>query len=237
MLPPLVAGGRVLDIGCGYGDFLMACRRKGWQVAGVEQDGAPIMELRRELGFEVVTTTELAGLADASFDVVTMWHVFEHLAEPREKLREVLRLLRPGGRVIIEVPNFGSWQARMGLPEWHHLDVPRHLLHFERPTLEAMLVAAGLEPQRWSTFSAEYDAFGMMQSLLNRLCPTSNYLFQILIGRRWKGTVRDVVITLVATIPLTVFSVIVSAIAPAFAQGGVLRVVAKKPKNRVSAPS
>jgi 2-polyprenyl-3-methyl-5-hydroxy-6-metoxy-1,4-benzoquinol methylase len=229
-MPPLMTGGRVLDIGCGRGDFLMACRRKGWQVAGVEQAGAPIMELRQSLGLDVVATTEILSLPDASFDVVTMWHVFEHMADPRETLRNAYRLLRPGGRIIIEVPNFGSWQARMGPRDWFHLDVPRHLLHFERPTLAAMLAAEGFAPETWATFSVEYDAFGMMQSLLNRLCATPNYLFQILIGRQWKGTTRDKVATLVASLPLAVFSTVVSAIAPAFGQGGVLRVVASKPK-------
>lgn len=231
-MPALPPGGRVLDIGCGRGDFLMACRRKGWQVAGVEQASAPIMELRREFGLEVFATTELGSLPAASFHVVTMWHVFEHMADPRETLREVFRLLRPGGSLIVEVPNFGSWQARMGPRYWFHLDVPRHLLHFERPTLAAMLVAEGLEPQNWSTFSAEYDAFGMMQSLLNRLCTTPNYLFQILIGRRWKGTPRDVAMTAVAVLPLAVVSFLISALAPSVGQGGVLRVVARKPPRR-----
>lgn len=227
-LPPPKAGGRVLDIGCGRGDFLMACRRKGWQVTGVEQAGTPIMELRQSLDLEVVATTELDRLADASFDVVTMWHVFEHMADPRETLRQVVRLLRPGGTLIIEVPNFGSWQARLGPRYWFHLDVPRHLLHFERPTLHAMLVAEGLAPETWGTFSAEYDAFGMLQSLLNHLCTTQNYLFQLVIGRREKGTPRDQLVTALLSIPLAMFSAIVSAIAPSFGEGGVLRVVARK---------
>jgi SAM-dependent methyltransferase len=221
--------GRVLDIGCGRADFLMACRRRGWQVAGVEQDGAPIMELRRELGLEVVSTTELATLPDASFDAVTMWHVFEHMFDPHEMLREIVRLLRPGGTAVIEVPNFGSWQARIDPQYWFHLDVPRHLLHFERPTLEAMLDSEGLRPVRWSTFSAEYDAFGILQSFLNRLCTTPNYLFQVLIGRRGKGTAGDALVTALTTLPLAALATILAVVAPLFGEGGVLRVVAVKP--------
>jgi len=227
-LPPAGTDARVLDIGCGRGDFLMACRRVGWQVVGVEQAGAPIMELRRELGLEVVGTDELHTLADASFDAVTLWHVFEHLAEPREVLRHVVRVLKPGGTVVVEVPNFGSWQARMGPRQWFHLDVPRHLLHFERASLHRMLEAEGLATARWSTFSAEYDAYGMMQSLLNRVSPTPNWLFQLLIGRRWGGTLLDALAAAVLAPPLALLSTLVSALAPAFGQGGVLRVTARK---------
>lgn len=228
-LPPAKAGARVLDIGCGRGDFLLACRRKGWQVAGVEQDAAPIMEMRRSLDFEVMPLSMLDDLPDASFDAITMWHVLEHLPDPRRALAQARRLLRPGGSLVVEVPNFASWQARMSPTHWFHLDPPRHLLQFERGTLGAMIEAEGLAPRRWSTFSAEYDGFGMLQSLLNLLCPTQAYLFQILIGRRWPGTRRDVVVTAVAALPLAVVSVLVSLVAPWFGRGGVLRVLATRP--------
>jgi 2-polyprenyl-3-methyl-5-hydroxy-6-metoxy-1,4-benzoquinol methylase len=227
-LPPRPEGGRILDIGCGRGDFLMACRRRGWDVAGVEQAGAPIMELRAALGLEVVSTDELQLLPDASFDVVTMWHVFEHMAVPRRTLSEAHRLLKPGGSLVIEVPNFGSWQARIGPKHWFHLDVPRHLLHFERDTLSTMLMSEKFVPQSWGTFSAEYDTFGMLQSILNRICQTPNWLFQLLIGRRWAAPASDAAASLLLAVPLGIVAAVVSAIAPAFGQGGVLRVVAEK---------
>lgn len=230
-LPPATQGARVLDIGCGLGDFLLACRHKGWQIAGIEQEAAPILKTERSLDFEVLAPEKLGELADASFDAVTLWHVLEHVPDPRHTLREVFRLLRPGGSLVVEVPNFASWQALMGPAQWFHLDVPRHLVHFERDTLRAMLEAEGLEPQRWGTFSAEYDAFGMLQSLLNRLGPTQAWLFQLLIGRRWPGTWRDVAVTGIATLPLAVVSTLVSIVAPWFGRGGVLRVVATKPRS------
>jgi 2-polyprenyl-3-methyl-5-hydroxy-6-metoxy-1,4-benzoquinol methylase len=220
--------GRILDIGCGRGDFLTACRGKGWEVMGVEQADAPIMELRREIGLEVVATTDIAAIPDASFDAVTMWHVFEHMVSPRGMLREVARMLRPGGVFVAEVPNFGSWQARMGPRDWFHLDVPRHLVHFERATLARMLEAEGFTCEEWSTFSVEYDAYGMMQTLLNRVSDTPNWLFQHLIGQGGGGTLRDVVAAVLLTPILAPLSWIVSIVAPAFGRGGVLRVVARK---------
>lgn len=220
--------GRVLDIGCGRGDFLMACRREGWEVAGVEQSGTPIMELRAGLGLDVVATEDLAAQPDSTFDAVTMWHVFEHLVDPREMLRQSHRLLRPDGVLVLEVPNFGSWQARMGFPCWFHLDVPRHLLHFDRAALTAILEAEGFRAETWGTFSAEYDVFGMLQSLLNRFSPTPNWLFQKLIGQGERGRAGDVAVTLLLGPVLGLLSLGVSAVAPVFGQGGVLRVVARK---------
>jgi len=220
--------GRVLDIGCGRGDFLVACRKRGWEVLGVEQADAPVMELRRSLGLDVVTTTDLASLPGESFDAVTMWHVFEHMVDPRATLHEVFRLLRKDGIFVAEVPNFGSWQARLGPRHWFHLDVPRHLLHFERETLARMLEAEGFTPERWGTFSVEYDAYGMMQTLLNRVSPTPNWLFQVLIGQGGGGTALDVVAALVLAPVLGLVSVLVSCVAPVFGKGGVLRVTARK---------
>jgi 2-polyprenyl-3-methyl-5-hydroxy-6-metoxy-1,4-benzoquinol methylase len=225
-LPTAKPGARVLDLGCGRGDFLRACVARGWEAVGVEQAAAPIFQQAPPPPFRLVATERLHELPDASFDAVTLWHVLEHLPDPRRTLAEARRLLRPGGRLVVEVPNFGSWQARLGPKWWFHIDVPRHLLHFERETLAAMLDAEGFVVRRWTTFSAEYDAFGLLQSLLNRWCDTPAWLFQLLIDRRAPGTRRDVVVTTLATLPLAVVSVLVSLVAPVFGRGGVLRATA-----------
>lgn len=222
-LPPLPKGGRLLDIGCGAGDFVLRCRGAGWQVAGVEQRGAPIMQLKDSLGLDVIELDDLASLADASFDVVTIWHVFEHLAEPREVLRHIRRILKPNGVLVLEVPNFGGWQGRFGGKDWFHLDVPRHQLHFDRGSLEKVITASGLTIQRWQTFSLEYDAFGLVQTILNRLGLRFNALFQFLIGRRDREGRTAVVVSLVLLPLLLAVSLPVSALAAALGEGGVLR--------------
>ena len=142
-------------------------------------------------------------------------------------LEAVRRLLGPNGRLVVEVPNFGSWQARLGGPDWFHIDVPRHLLHFDRRALEGVLERAGFVVERRHTFSLEYDAFGLLQTILNKLCEQPNHLFQTLIGRPHARSVRDGFIDLALGAPLAALSIAISIAAPLFGQGGVLRMVAR----------
>ena len=224
--PP--AGARVLDVGCGRADFLLACRSRGWAVAGVEQDESPVMALREELGIDIKSPEHLEDFATAAFDAVTLWHVLEHLPNPRDVLRQAHRMLNGGGRLVIEVPNFGGWQARLGGEIWYHLDVPRHLLHFERSSLARLLDETGFRPLHWSTFSLEYDVFGMGQTMINRVCRQPNYLFHLLIGQPLPARLRDKIATFGLMLPAFAVAGIASLVAPLFGQGGVLRVVAEK---------
>ena len=111
------------------------------------------------------------------------------------------RLLKPGGVVLIEVPNFGGWEGRLGGPAWFHLDLPRHLFHFEEPSLARLLQQHGFEARRWETFSLEYGAFGFAQTVLNRVCSRPNHLFQTLI-RRGSSTVSSRKDTMVSIVGL-----------------------------------
>ena len=217
----------VLDLGCGSGDFLLACRRKGWNTIGIEQPEAPAMKRLNELGISVVAPDQMESIDSNSINTVTAWHVLEHLPEPRATLDEVRRILKPGGRLVIEVPNFSSWQARLSGPDWFHIDVPRHLLHFDRSSLTRLLDEAGFEADSWSTFSLEYDIFSLTQSLLNKVCQTPNHLFQLLIGHARPGLIRDSLLSLFLVAPVAAISLALSLIAPLGGNGGVLRVVAR----------
>lgn len=139
-------GGSLLDVGSGTGEVLAEARNRGWRVQGVEPERTGA-EMARERGLPVeISTLEEAGLPENSFDVVTAFHVLEHIPDSRSFLRMLGRWARPGGFVVIEVPNFNSAQRRRLGQYWTHLRPREHLVHFTPETLEATFRRAGLEP-------------------------------------------------------------------------------------------
>jgi 2-polyprenyl-3-methyl-5-hydroxy-6-metoxy-1,4-benzoquinol methylase len=140
------ARGRALDIGCATGRFLDAMRRRGWEAHGVELNEHVAAEARGRLGLDVHTgTLQEASYPSAWFEAVTMWDVLEHVPDPLGELREIQRILKPGGVVALRVPDVSSPEARFFGNYWVGLDAPRHLYVFSPTTLAAMLARAGLE--------------------------------------------------------------------------------------------
>jgi SAM-dependent methyltransferase len=179
--------GRVLDIGCGHGFLLDAFRRRGWEVQGVELSDAAAAYAREVLGIPVhVGPRESWPWAPGSFDAVVMWHVLEHWSDPHEPLRAVSQLLRPGGVLMVGVPNFASLEARVTRDKWFHLDVPRHLVHLTPRWLGEELAGHGFDVRRFSHVAPEFDAFSFIQSTLNLLGLHHNLLYDFLRGRAAK---------------------------------------------------
>jgi len=148
VLPPIPSSSRerprLLDIGCGTGRFLRRMRSEGWDVEGVEQDHRAAERARDVVGVPVVDAAFGPGMyARGSFDLVTMWNVLEHLPGPLESLREIARLLKPGGWLVVQVPNLNSTEVRLTREMASQLDLPRHFYHFEERTLSAMVSTAG----------------------------------------------------------------------------------------------
>jgi SAM-dependent methyltransferase len=147
-LHPWVAGGRLLEVGCGAGRYLQLMRALGWSVVGVDTSPEAIRVARDVVGLEAhVGDVRDLGLDDASFDAVTLAHTLEHVPEPVEALRELRRVTRPGGRLAIVVPNVKSLGATRFGADWIGWDYPRHLTNFSAAGLGAVLERAGWKPQ------------------------------------------------------------------------------------------
>jgi 2-polyprenyl-3-methyl-5-hydroxy-6-metoxy-1,4-benzoquinol methylase len=136
---------RVLDVGCGSGDFLEKMQYLGWDAVGLETDPV-LMKIAREKGIEVLEGDLLAmDLPDGSFDVITMSHVIEHLPDPLEYLRKCRELLVKQGQLVLLTPNVSSFSHRKYKEFWVDLDPPRHLYHFSPSSLSQMVETAGFK--------------------------------------------------------------------------------------------
>lgn len=143
--------GRFLDVGCGSGEVLDAARRHGWEVQGVEPVRDSADEAIERGSPVVVSTLEESGLPERSYDVVALFHVLEHMPAPVEFLRTVARWARPGGHVLVEVPNFRSFHRKHAQERWPSLRPLEHIGHFEPSTLRSVMERAGLKPARIDT--------------------------------------------------------------------------------------
>lgn len=136
------AGGTMLDIGCGDGHFISFLRRHNWDAWGAEMSGAACSYAVEKLGLppdRVICGDILkASLPEGHFDLITMYDVLEHLPDPRAVIGACEKLLKPGGRLFIQVPNLDSLGRRLMGPFWIHIDVPRHISHYTARTLRLL---------------------------------------------------------------------------------------------------
>jgi 2-polyprenyl-3-methyl-5-hydroxy-6-metoxy-1,4-benzoquinol methylase len=159
-----VPSGHVLDVGCGNGEMLDQYRALGWRTTGVEP-GLDSAELARSKGHSVITgLVEDAGLPAESFDAITLWDALEHIPNPAVVMRELFRLLVPGGRIYIHVPNYGSPYARCWQDRWFMFTAPLHYFHYSATTLSSLLARTGFSEISPSTGLGEV---GWRQSLLS----------------------------------------------------------------------
>lgn len=146
--------GRILDIGAGTGDFLSVAKQNGWQTIGVEpSDKAKAIAVKKEVSF-VEQTLELEN---HSFDVITMWHVLEHVPNLDNQIKELKRLLKPNGSLIIAVPNFKSFDAKHYGAFWAAYDVPIHFWHFSKKAIKTLFEKEGMQLEK--VLPMKFDSF------------------------------------------------------------------------------
>lgn len=168
----------ILDVGCGTGDFMVACKKSGFQVCGIE----PSKKAK-----EIVTSKikadlfdDLSDLNSQKFDVITMWHVLEHIPNLKDYISKLKSLLKPNGTLIIAVPNFKSYDANYYKEFWAAYDVPRHLSHFSKKTISKLFLKEKMEVVK--ILPMKFDSYYV--SLLSEKYKTgsSNFLKAIYIG-------------------------------------------------------
>ena len=146
---------RLLDVGCGTGHFIDYCQQHGWQVNGVEPND--IARTQAEDKTKIIIQHDLSEIVDASYEVITLWHVLEHLPDLEQTMNQLKSLLAPGGVLIIAVPNFDAYEATVFDEYWAAYDVPRHLYHFNRKALAQLSKKHGLKIVR--TYPMKLDSF------------------------------------------------------------------------------
>ena len=168
-------GGSLLDVGCGTGLFLREMQHAGsWQLSGVEPTTEAAAYVRRRLNIPVYDELfEDAPLLPASQDVITLWHVLEHVPSPTATLQKAWQVLKPGGFLIASVPNYESIARRAFGRYWIGWDLPRHTYIIPRPLLSRMFRDVGFEVVDSRCFQISYASFGHSLSFWTQSWPVA----------------------------------------------------------------
>jgi SAM-dependent methyltransferase len=170
--------GQLLDIGCGDGTFIRHMAAHGWQATGFDLSPTAQRLARKHNKKAVILTGKWKNLKlpPASFDCLTLWQVLEHVADPRQLLRRCHTLLRPGGLLVVAVPNIASLQAWLTKKRWWGLDVPRHLTHFSPEVLKQTLQKSGFRIIKIKHFSLQYGPYALFHSYLDYVFTRRHFL-------------------------------------------------------------
>ena len=171
--------GKMLEIGCGVGDFIQEMEEKGWDCTGIEpsKDAKTIAEKR--VNARLYDPEEISTLPDESFDLITMWHVLEHVDDLKDEIQQLQKLLKKGGRLVLALPNFKSHDAQYYKEYWAAYDVPRHLNHFCRETIHKIFTKNGFVLKKtdkliWDAYYISY----MSEKYENHKLPLMKGLFR-----------------------------------------------------------
>lgn len=156
-----ITTGKMLDIGCGVGDFIHTAEEQGWECVGIEPSEDAKAIARNRINAKILKSKDQEVIPEETFDVITMWHVLEHVDNLKWQVSQLQRLIKNEGRVVIAVPNYKSYDAKYYKDKWAAYDVPRHLNHFNKETIVKIFKANGLELEttdklRWDAYYIAY---------------------------------------------------------------------------------
>ena len=172
--------GKILDIGCGTGEFLNFFKTHGWETMGIEPNNTARKTAIKKYGLTIHQENKINELVKSSFEIITMWHVLEHVLDLNLRVRQLKHLIKKNGILVIAVPNIESRDANIYGKYWAALDVPRHLYHFNQSAIHNLFSKEGFEIIE--THPMKFDAFYI--SLISEKYKTgkSNYVKAILNG-------------------------------------------------------
>ncbi len=179
--------GKMLDIGCGVGDFIQMMEKKGWDCVGVEPSEQAKSIASKRIKAKMINPEQLAELKGEEYDLITMWHVLEHVENLKEEIGQLERLLKKGGKLIVAVPNFKSYDAQYYNTHWAAYDVPRHLNHFCKESIvkifkKTSLDLIGYDMLIWDAYYISY----MSELYLRHRFPMIKGAFRGLVSN-WKA--------------------------------------------------
>ena len=147
----------LLDVGCGTGFFLEHCKKQGWNVTGVEPNGPARKKAEERINAPVYSSIDSVSVAGKTFDVITLWHVFEHLYDINRSFEQLKSLLNPHGTLVLALPNPCSKDAEIYGKDWAAFDVPRHLSHFSPQSIRLLAGKHGMQVKKH--IPLKFDAY------------------------------------------------------------------------------
>lgn len=216
-------GARVLDVGAGPGRMVAALAEGGYNAAGIEPSKRSVALAHR--AGRAVQRRALFDHSDSELDAAVLWHVLEHLDDPAAALATVRAWLRPGGLLLVGVPNLASLQAEIAGAAWFHLDAPRHRVHFTADGARRLLARSGFEVVRTHHLVLEQNIHAMWLALLTRLGMRPGFPFHFL-KRNIDARPRDVAITALG-VPLIPVAALLELGAATSRHGGTIALVAR----------
>ncbi len=225
--------GKVLDIGCGNGQFLEQVSQFGdIEIFGTEMQGSSAQRASKIKNINLKTGELSANdYSENTFDVITLFHVFEHLINPQEYLEIIDNILKKNGHLIMSFPNIDSWQARFFKGKWLHLDPPRHLHFFTPKDFKKLIISRGYELIEENHFSVEQNPYGAIQSWFNLFHKKRELLFEYLKGNN--EYIKDTNTTILKIekllfVGFTPLFIIVDSVATLFKKGATVEFVFRK---------
>jgi len=215
-----------MEIGCGDGFMLSILKNMGWKVLGVERDEKSVIHARNMFGIDVISEPISETIYENKFDMIILFQVLEHVDRPVELLNKCKKMLRTNGKIIISFPNFESWQAKLTKHNWLHLDVPRHLNHFTKDSMNFYLDKLNLSIDRISFRSFEHDIYGWIQSLLNGMGFETNLLLKFFMKINVFSI--NVMFSIILSFLLIIPSIMISMISWVFCNGSIIEIQVKE---------